>query len=68
MANFRQVNKAIKAAFPGLDIEVVRGKGYVYFGGDDGFDKIDSVMANPTTTSTSSMTQMCIDVIEGAAS
>lgn len=64
MANFKQVNKAVRQRFPELDIEVVRGVGYVYFCGEDGFDKIDSIMTHPTSTSTDEMIRLCIDEIE----
>jgi len=49
MANFSAVNKALKAAYPMLDIEAVRGNGYVYFDGEDGFNKIDSICVHPTS-------------------
>ena len=64
MANFKEVNKAIRTAFPTLDIEVVRGSGYVYFTGRDGFAKVDSVYTNPTTTSTTDMIRMVVENIE----
>lgn len=65
MANFKEVNKAVKAAFPHLDIEVVRGQGYVYYCGEDGFDKINSLYANPTSTTTASMIRMVLaDILE----
>ncbi|MBY8968787.1 hypothetical protein J1G33_00110 [Pseudomonas sp. P867] len=51
MANFAAVNKAIKKAFPTLDIQAIRCKGYVFFGGNDGFDKIESIYSHPTSTS-----------------
>ena len=63
MANFAAVNKALKAAYPALDIEAVRGAGYVYFDGDDGFDKIESIMAHPTSTSTEDMIRLVIKAI-----
>jgi hypothetical protein len=66
MANFRLLNKAIKEGYPTLDIEAVRGEGYVYFAGNDGFDKIDSIMAHPVSTSTEDMIWMAIDEIEAA--
>lgn len=34
MANMRVVNQYIKANFPDMDIEAVRGDGYVYFDGE----------------------------------
>jgi hypothetical protein len=61
MANFAAVNKALKAAYPALDIEAVRGAGYVYFGGDDGFDKINSIFVHPTCTSTADLTRIVIE-------
>lgn len=64
MANFRLVNKAIKEGYPALDIEAVRGDGYVYFQGDDGFNKVDSIMAHPVSTSTEDMICMVIESIE----
>lgn len=64
MANFREVNKAVKAAYPDLKIEVVRGEGYVYFAGDDGFDKIESIPTHPVSTSTETLIRMCLEVIE----
>jgi hypothetical protein len=64
MANFRLLNKAIKEGYPALDIEAIRGHGYVYFQGNDGFDKIESIMAHPTSTSTEDMIWMAIDSIE----
>lgn len=63
MANFAAVNKALKAAYPLLDIEAVRGQGYVYFGGDDGFDKIDSIFVHPTRTSTEDMIRLVIEAV-----
>ena len=64
MANFAAVNKALKEAYPALDIEVVRGRGYVYFGGSDGFDKIDSIFVHPTCTSTADLTRLVIEAAE----
>lgn len=66
MANFATVNKAIKNAFPNLDIQAVRGKGYVYFDGDDGFDKIKSVYTHPTSTTTDTMVRLCVNEINRA--
>jgi len=63
MANFAAVNKALKAAYPALNIEVVRGEGYVYFDGDDGFDKIDSIFVHPTSTSTADLTRFVIESV-----
>jgi hypothetical protein len=63
MANFAAVNKALKAAYPALDVEAVRGAGYVYFDGDDGFDKIDSIFVNPISTSTADLTRFVIEAV-----
>jgi hypothetical protein len=64
MANFAAVNKALKAAYPALDIEVVRGNGYVYFDGEDGFDKIESIWVNPSSTGTAALTRFVIESVE----
>ena len=63
MANFAAVNKTLKATYPALDIEAVRGNGYVYFDGKDGFDKIDSIWVNPTSTSTTALTRFVIEAV-----
>jgi len=59
MANMKMVNAAIKKHFPEADIVAVRGCGYVYFDGDDGFDKVESIMVNPTTTETTDLIEIC---------
>lgn len=66
MANFAAVNKAIKEAFPTLDIRAVRCKGYVFFDGDDGFDKFRSIYSHPTSTSTDTMIRLCLSEINRA--
>lgn len=66
MANFAAVNKAIKKAFPTLDIQAVRCKGYVYFDGDNGFDKIPSIYSHPTSTTTETMIRLCLNEITHA--
>jgi len=63
MANFKAVNQALKAAYPLLDIEAVRGEGYVFFDGDDGFDKIGSIYCHPTSTSTEELTRFVIEAV-----
>lgn len=63
MAQFHKVNRQIKKQFPALDIEVIRGEGYVYFIGEDGY-KLDSIMTHPTSTSTEDLIRMCVDEIE----
>tara|TARA_R110000787_G_scaffold30422_1_gene81714 strand:- start:270 stop:488 length:219 start_codon:yes stop_codon:yes gene_type:complete len=65
MANFRQVNKAIREATT-MDIEAVRGDGYIYFDGDDGFDKIPSIYAHPTSISTEGAVRLCLEAINEA--
>ena len=62
MANFKVINKAIKKVCS-LDIEAVRGDGYIYFSGDDGFDKIASICVHPPTTSTATATRLCLEKI-----
>jgi len=62
MANFRKVNAEIKT-ITGMDIEAVRGDGYVYFDGKDGFDKVASVYVHPVTTPTDEMLRLCIESI-----
>lgn len=65
MANMKAVNKAVKTAFPNMDIEVVRGNGYVYFHGTDGWEKILPLYGcNPPTTSTEDMIRTVVDHIE----
>lgn len=63
MANMKIVNASIKKHFPDADIVAVRGCGYVYFDGDDGFGKVESIMANPTTTATEDLIRICQDEI-----
>jgi hypothetical protein len=63
MANMAQVNKAIRQRFPKRNIEAIRGDGYVWFYGLD-TDGIASVFANPPTTPTEDMVQICIEEIE----
>lgn len=64
MANFKTINQAIKEHFPNLDIEAVRGDGYVYFNGADGFDKVDSIYVNPPSTSTENLLVFCLENIK----
>lgn len=63
MANFLAVNKALKKAFPDLDIEAVRGSGYVYFDGNDGFDKVNSIYVHPSSINTAEMIQLVIEAV-----
>ena len=64
MANFKKVNAEIKA-ITGMDIEAVRGDGYVYFDGDDGWDKIPSIYVHPVNTSTDVLIRMCLHLATG---
>ena len=41
--NLKNINKHIKEKYPKLDISMVKGKGYFYFDGDDGFDNLESI-------------------------
>ena len=64
MANIKLINKAIKAKYPGKDIELVKGPGYVYFGGDDGFDKVPSIYSDPRGTPTETLLDAVLWQIE----
>lgn len=64
MANMTHVNQYIKANFPELDIEVVRGEGYVYFDGVDGFDKVESIYVHAPSVSTNDLVDMCMQQIQ----
>lgn len=64
MANMIAVNSAIRKAFPTLDIEAVRGDGYVYFCGDDAFERLDSIYANPVSTKTAVMIKLCLEEVQ----
>lgn len=64
MANMREVNQYIKTNYPGYHIQVVRGDGYVYFDGDDGFDKIPSIMVHAPSLTTSDLTEIVLEEIQ----
>lgn len=64
MANMRHVNQYIKTNFPTLDIEAVRGNGYVYFDGKDGFDKVESLMVCSTSVDTSTLVDLVLEQIQ----
>jgi hypothetical protein len=49
-----------------MDVEAVRGAGYVYFDGLDGFDKINSIMAHPVFSTTDDITRLAIEQIESS--
>lgn len=67
MANFYHVNKEIKKMYPNIDIEVVRGKGYVYFSGDFAYEHhMESIMTHPVSTDTHTLINMCISDINEA--
>ena len=66
MANMRHVNQYIKTNFPTLQIEAVRGDGYVYFDGEDGFDKVESLMVCSTSVSTDDLVCMVMEQIQDA--
>jgi hypothetical protein len=63
MANMKHVNQYIKASYPTLDIEAVRGEGYVYFDGKDGFNKVESIYVHPVSADTSELADMCLQNI-----
>jgi hypothetical protein len=66
MANMRHVNQYIKTNFPTLKIEAVRGDGYVYFDGEDGFDKVESIMVHTPSVSTDDLVCMVMEQIQDA--
>jgi hypothetical protein len=53
----------LKATFAKLDIKAVRGAGYVYFVGNDGFDKVNSIYVHPTSINTAEMIQIVIEAV-----
>jgi len=61
MANMKSVNKIIKAKYPHLEIEAVRGDCYVYF--VFGVHTVDSLYVNPVTTNTDTLAELAIDQI-----
>lgn len=64
MANMKEVNKVIKCEFKNLDIVAVRGDGYIYYSGADGFDQIASLYTNPVTTSTEIVIKLVLQDIK----
>lgn len=66
MANMTHVNQYIKANFPELDIKAVRGDGYVYFDGDDGFDKVESIYVHAPSICTNDLVDLCLEQIQDA--
>lgn len=64
MANMRIVNQYIKTNFPTLKIEAVRGDGYVYFDGKDGFDKVESIYVHAPSISTNDLVDLCMEQIQ----
>ena len=68
MARFNEVNREIKKAFPSLDIEVVRGEGYVYFTGEAAYEyDVESIMTHPVSTSTEDLIRMCKEELKDLA-
>jgi len=68
MANFKQVNKAVSKQFPELDVEVVRGDGYIYFAGKDGYNKLDCIYTHPTVTTTEDVIRLCVEEVKSVYS
>ena len=62
MANMKAVNKTIKTKYPHLEIEAVRGDGYVYF--IFGVHTIESLYVHPVTTATAVLADLAIEQIE----
>lgn len=63
MANMKDVNKALLKEFSTLNVVAVRGSGYIYFTGRDGWEIVESVWVNPTTTSTPDTVRLCIEAV-----
>lgn len=64
MANMKEVNKAIKAAYPDLKVELVRGDCYAYFAhADDTYEVFPPIMSHPPVTPTDAMIRMALDTI-----
>ena len=66
MASFSKINKEIEKMFPTLDVVAVRGEGYVYFDGDGGFDKVESIYCHPTSTNTETLLRLVVQNIKSA--
>jgi hypothetical protein len=64
MANFKELNEKIKEAYPNLDIEAVKGEGYIWFDGQDGMGKINSIFAHPPGISTGTAFILACAVID----
>jgi hypothetical protein len=64
MDNMRHVNQYIKTNFPDLKVEAVRGEGYVYFDGEDDFDKIESIYVNPVSISTDDLMEIIMETLD----
>jgi hypothetical protein len=62
MANMKEVNKYIKTNYPNLEIEAVRGEGYVYFVSKD--HEINSIYAHPVSTDTNTMADLVLEEIQ----
>ena len=60
MANFKQVNRSIKKAFPDLKVKAVRGNSYVYL--DD--LNIPSLYVNPSSITTEQLTEIVIEELQ----
>lgn len=60
MANFKQINRAIKKAFPDLKVKVFRGNSYVYF--DD--SNIPSLFVHPSSVTTEQLTELVIEELQ----
>lgn len=67
MANFKQVNKTIKATFPNLKVEAVRGDGYVWFDMSATpieTEPVESIMVHPFSCNTKELTQLVTEHLE----
>ena len=67
MANFKQVNKAIKATFSNLKVQAVRGDGYVWFdmaAAPIEAEPVESIVVHPLSCNTKDLTQLVIEHLE----
>lgn len=62
MANMKEVNKYIKTNYPNLEIEAVRGDGYVYFVSKD--HEINSLFVHAVSTDTNILADLVLEQIQ----
>ena len=64
MANFRQLNAALKEKFPGVHIVALRGDGCISFSNDTSFVNPESVECHPFKEPTERAIDLCVASIE----